>query len=84
MQCNEFQGNNFLVQSQCNLGSLNLSLLDIRALGDAGTQNIKLLWELNEMKTAGIGMIGTYRLNKHQLVSVSLILVKTEQCYHMG
>lgn len=73
-----------IVQSQCNLGSLNLSLLDIKVLSDAGTQNIKLLWELNEMKHAGICMLGTYRLNKHQLVSVSLILIKTEQCCHMG
>lgn len=73
-----------LVQSQGNLDSLNLSLLDIKALGDAGTQNIRLLWELNEMKHAGICMLGTYRLNKHQLVSVSLILVKTEQYCHMG
>lgn len=72
-----------LVQSQGNLDSLNLSLLDIKALGDAGTQNIRLLWELNEMKHAGICMLGTYRLNKHQLVSVSLILVKTEQYCHM-
>lgn len=73
-----------LVQSQCNLGSLNLSLLDIKALSDAGTQNIKLLWEVNEMKHVGICMLGTCRLNKHQLVSVSLILIKTEQCCHMG
>lgn len=43
LQCNKFCGSNLLVQSQCNLDSLNLSLLNIKELSEAGTQNIKLL-----------------------------------------